>query len=196
LTRQLVGLPELHAPRFAWCGSIGPIALDVAGEILVRRVGSVIAHRFGLRGLFGCDFMLAAPDRPMLLEVNPRYTASVEVLEILCGLNLMEDHCVASGLSLAAERKQSSVTVPTGVTVGKVVVFASRDAVVPDTSTWTRMTPIGPLPALADLPDQGTRLARGRPFCSILAAAATEGECLRYLLRRAAEVSKRLTSPS
>ncbi|MBX3440490.1 MAG: ATP-grasp domain-containing protein, partial [Planctomycetaceae bacterium] len=80
LTRQLVGMSELNAQPFGWCGSIGPIVADVAGEILIRRTGSVIAHQFGLRGLFGCDFILESPDRPLLTEVNPRYTSSVEVL--------------------------------------------------------------------------------------------------------------------
>ncbi|MGD9853864.1 MAG: ATP-grasp domain-containing protein, partial [Planctomycetaceae bacterium] len=190
LTRQLIGMSELNAPPFAWCGTIGPIAIDVGGEILVRRTGSVIAHRFGLRGLFGCDFMLEAPDRPLLTEVNPRYTASVEVLEILCGLNLMQDHCRATGMDLPEIMPQSVLTAPFGATVGKVVLYAGQDSVAPDTSSWVRMTPVGPLPALADVPEQGTPLPRGRPVCTLLAAAASEGECLRYLLRRAADVAR------
>ncbi len=190
LTRQLIGLPELNAPSFGWCGSLGPIALDVGGEILVRRTGSVLAHQFGLRGLFGCDFMLEAPDRPLLVEVNPRYTASVELLEILCGFNLMREHCAATGMALPEEMEENVLTAPSGATVGKVVVFAGQDSVAPDTSSWVRMTPVGPVPALADVPEEGTLLPQGTPVCTLLAAAKTEDECRRYLLRRAAEVTR------
>jgi predicted ATP-grasp superfamily ATP-dependent carboligase len=100
LTRQLVGLQELHAAAFSWCGSLGPALLDTKAEILIRRTGTVLAHRFGLRGLFGFDFILDEDDQPLLTEVNPRYTGSVEVLEQLCELNLLVDHWVGCGRDL------------------------------------------------------------------------------------------------
>ena len=34
---------------------------------------------FGLKGLNGIDFLLTADDEPMFLEVNPRYSASMEL---------------------------------------------------------------------------------------------------------------------
>jgi predicted ATP-grasp superfamily ATP-dependent carboligase len=193
LTRQLVGLRELNARPFAWCGSIGPVVLDVAGEILVRRTGSVLAHHFGLKGLFGCDFIVPARDRPLLTEVNPRYTASVEVVEILGGFNLIRDHCAATGLEVPETLPQSILSAPSRATVGKVVLYAERDAIAPDTSAWRCMTPLGPIPALADVPERGSRVKRGSPVCTVLAAAATEADCYRYLLREALEVAQRLS---
>jgi predicted ATP-grasp superfamily ATP-dependent carboligase len=196
LTRQLVGLRELHARPFAWCGSIGPIVLDVAGEILVHRTGSVLAHHFGLKGLFGCDFVLPARDRPLLTEVNPRYTASVEIVEILGGFTLIRDHCGATGMELSESLPQSILSAPARATVGKVVLYAEHDAIAPDTSSWRRMTPRGPLPALADVPEPGSRLKRGSPVCTVLAAAATEADCCRYLLREARGVAQRVSGDS
>jgi predicted ATP-grasp superfamily ATP-dependent carboligase len=55
------------------------------------------------------------------------------------------------------------------------------------------MKPLGPVPALADVPEPGSRVKRGSPVCSVLAAAATEADCYRYLLREAREVANRLT---
>src|SRR5690606_22046574 len=114
LTRQLVGVAELNALPFHWCGSIGPVTLDTRGEILARRTGTVLAHRFGLRGLFGCDFIVNAKGEPLLTEVNPRYTGSVEVLEVLCGATLLEDHCRASGWDLPVEMESRWSVVSNG----------------------------------------------------------------------------------
>ncbi len=42
--------------------------------------GKVLTSEFGLKGIFGCDFVWDG-QRLWLLEVNPRFTASVEVVE-------------------------------------------------------------------------------------------------------------------
>ena len=45
----------------------------------------------GLRGLFGVDFVLR-DGIPWPVEVNPRYTASVEVLEFAAGIRALTLH--------------------------------------------------------------------------------------------------------
>ena len=49
-----------------------------------RRIGEVISGEFGLRGLFGVD-AIKRQDSIYPVEANPRYTASVEVLELALG---------------------------------------------------------------------------------------------------------------
>ncbi|MCA9109492.1 MAG: ATP-grasp domain-containing protein [Planctomycetaceae bacterium] len=196
LTQQMIGCPELNAGPFTWCGSVGPIILDPGGEILIRRTGAVLAHRFGLRGLFGCDFVLQTPTQPLLTEVNPRYTASVEILEVLAEANLMLDHCEATGMTLPEHRDPRVLVAPRGAVLGKMVLFADRDVVAPDTSSWLQMGPYGPIPAYADVPAQGTLLPKGSPICTVLAASAETDQCIGYMRRRLAEVSAVLTDPS
>src|SRR5262249_6268277 len=70
VTQQLVGEPWLHAKPFAYCGNIGP--LDTPPPAL--------ATRADLCGVWGIDF-ISHDGVPHVLEVNPRYTASAEVLE-------------------------------------------------------------------------------------------------------------------
>ena len=47
----------------------------------MTRIAKALARASDLHGLFGIDFVLDR-DRVWLTEVNPRYTASVEVLEL------------------------------------------------------------------------------------------------------------------
>ncbi len=101
-TRQLVGQPWLHAAPFHYCGSVGPLKLDAPVLSALRRLGAVLTNEFRLRGLFGVDFV-ARDGVPWPVEVNPRYTASVEVLE-------------------AAELS----------TAGKAILFAKADAIFPE----------------------------------------------------------------
>src|SRR5262249_30309839 len=86
LTRQLVGEAWLHASPFHYCGSVGPLSLDVRQHGDLQRLGGVLATRCGLRGLFGVDGVWR--DGTLWpVELNPRYTASVEVLEHATGLS-------------------------------------------------------------------------------------------------------------
>jgi uncharacterized protein len=194
LTRQLIGLEELNAPPFHWCGSIGPVALQTRGEILTRRTGTVLAHRFGLRGLFGCDFVVSRDGEPLLTEVNPRYTGSVEVLELLCGATLLEDHCRATGWDLPTDLDARPSVVPTGAVVGKAIYFADRDLVAPDTSAWPHVTPWEPLPGFADLPQPQATIRQGSPVCTIFAATMSFEECQQQLLGSAASIRAALSA--
>src|SRR5262249_25634739 len=61
-------------------------ALDAIGRLLVKSLG--------LRGLFGVDFVLEG-GRPWVVEVNPRYTASVEILELAGHRSFLREHAAA-----------------------------------------------------------------------------------------------------
>src|SRR5262249_36054714 len=77
VTRQLVGQAWLHAGPFQYCGSIGPLTLDPSMEHAWLRLGNALAAGFQLQGLFGVD-CIVRDQIPWPVEVNPRYTASVE----------------------------------------------------------------------------------------------------------------------
>jgi predicted ATP-grasp superfamily ATP-dependent carboligase len=196
LTRQLVGLQELHAAAFSWCGSLGPALLDTKAEILIRRTGTVLAHRFGLRGLFGFDFILDEDDQPLLTEVNPRYTGSVEVLEQLCELNLLVDHWVGCGRDLPEGLNPPPVVMSQAPVAGKVVLYSDRDCVAPPEDVWCATTPWQPFPGYADIPRAGSTIPRGAPVCSVLGTGTDFTQCLRYLLRNAEAGERLLTGDS
>ena len=80
LTQQLVGIEGLTDRPFAYCGSIGPIRVEKSVESELARFGVCLAREFGLRGVWGADFVLGS-DQLHVIEINPRMTASCEILE-------------------------------------------------------------------------------------------------------------------
>ncbi len=87
---QLIG-PAFGAPtEFGYAGSIGPIAVSDRTRELLQQLGDTLTRESQLRGLFGIDFILA-DDIPWLVELNPRYTASVEILERALGRALLAE---------------------------------------------------------------------------------------------------------
>jgi uncharacterized protein len=81
VARQLIDCSWTGAPRFHYAGSIGPIPLTEARRQELLRLGDLLATEFELQGWFGVDFIIDDQQRLWILEVNPRYTASMELLE-------------------------------------------------------------------------------------------------------------------
>ncbi len=83
LTRQLSGDPAFGAHGFAYCGSIlephRPELFASACEL-----AAAVAREFALRGACGIDF-IARGATPYAIEVNPRPTASMELVERATG---------------------------------------------------------------------------------------------------------------
>ena len=176
VTRQLVGLPEFHAGAFSYCGSIGPLQLHDAETGQWRRIGEVISGEFGLKGLFGVD-AIKRKDRIYPVEVNPRYTASVEVLELALGCRAIELHCDACNRRLPGAREQAA-----GDPVGKAILFAPADFV------FTRCIPDGV--TLADIPAQGTEIKQGHPVLTVITTGSSISAIGQSLKRAAHSIYK------
>lgn len=80
ITRQLGDCPWTRAPRFHYAGSIGPSNLSARLQSEVERLGQFLGTEYALRGWFGVDFVVDSRETINVLEVNPRYTASMELL--------------------------------------------------------------------------------------------------------------------
>ena len=173
ITRQILGRP---GRPFAYVGSIGPWPVEPEARDRVARLGRAVASAFGLVGVFGIDFVLA-DGHPWPVEVNPRYTASVEVLEWALGRSILADHLRASGSDAPAGSR------PVGdrpAFVAKAIVFADRPG------TWAEAaTGPGPsgFPEIADIPRLGTTFQAGEPVFTAFAAGPTESDCLASLAR-------------
>jgi predicted ATP-grasp superfamily ATP-dependent carboligase len=176
VTEQLVGEPWLHARPFHYCGSIGPV--DIPPDVFRHRVSALA--ELGLRGLWNTDFVLR--DRQAVpVEVNPRYSASVEVLEHARG-------APAFGVWLPSGR--SSVA---GV-VGKAIYFAPRDLTFPATGPWDAdlAGEFDPwrLPGFADIPAPGSFIDAGQPVLTFFATGKTPAEVRDRLQSRATELDR------
>jgi predicted ATP-grasp superfamily ATP-dependent carboligase len=94
-SQQLLGRDVGMDDRpFLYAGSIGPLVLSEDETARLQSQGCLLAERFALSGLFGVDFIRTG-DGLWLIEVNPRYTASVEVLERATGVSFLGCHAAA-----------------------------------------------------------------------------------------------------
>jgi predicted ATP-grasp superfamily ATP-dependent carboligase len=195
LTRQVVGDPRLGAAPFGWCGSVGPETLAVGTEHLMRRIGNYLSWKFGLCGLFGCDFIVDAEGTPWMTEVNPRYPASTEVLEYVLHVALIRDHCAAFGAELPEPRAAAAAPLHA---CGKFVLFSDRDftAAAPEEwlqpEEWLHAELWSHPPRLADVPAAGTAIRRGAPICTLFTQGETAAKCLEQLPDVVASVRARL----
>src|SRR5262249_25131981 len=121
---------QRHSPGgYRYAGNVLPLE----GTSRARREASAIADALtwehGLRGLNGFDFILRN-DRAVVLEVNPRYCASMELVERASGASVFGLH-----LRACQGHLPDRVEEPSGVW-GKAIVYATRTVAAPDTTAW------------------------------------------------------------
>jgi predicted ATP-grasp superfamily ATP-dependent carboligase len=162
---------------FQYAGSIGPVELTPAQHASVSAVGEALAGRFGLRGLFGVDFA-ALGDEVWTIEINPRYTASTEVLERTQGFNSVGLH-VAACRELSLPQPSAAVV---GSLCGKSIVYAERERIVDEqmVKALCERNRDRVWPQVADIPRAGTRLRPGHPVLTLF----TEGDSPASVRRR------------
>ncbi len=180
LSRQLVGDGRFGAHGYRYCGSMigNPGGLFHREEELfeaAQALAAGVTAEFSLVGLNGIDFV-ARGGVPYPIEVNPRYSASMELIERAHGLSMFEVHIRACGGTLPAPPP------PTGKVEGKAIVFARRDVALGDTRRWIGRG------SFADVPHPGERIYRGHPICTVFASGRDAESCRRLLIRRAATV--------
>ena len=155
---------QLRAPRgFRYAGNIMPLAASAAARAEVDALADALAREYGLRGLNGLDFVLR-DGRPVTLEVNPRYSASMELFERATSASVFELH-VAACQGMLPDRFE----VPSGVW-GKQIVYASRTVATPDTTAWLDQ-------GIRDIPHPGEVIRAGHPICTVLATGSTRTAC-------------------
>lgn len=196
VSQQLIGSAELHAPEFGYSGSIYPSPALCPVESLsrvadcydlIRLIGSTVSREFDLRGLFGIDFIHDGR-QVWLTEINPRYTASMELIEYgrqLSLLRLQQAACEGPSAVVVPER----FTDPPSPFLAKVVLYADRNARAPDLSNWIpSQVTLAELPRLADIPVAGSEIHHGQPVLTCLGEGADPDVLLQELSTRAKEL--------
>ncbi|MGH7225264.1 MAG: ATP-grasp domain-containing protein, partial [Gemmataceae bacterium] len=152
MTEQLIGESWLNAAPFRYCGSVGPMDCGIVKRPDPEHLGDLLARTCGLRGLFGVDGVLR--DGVFWpVEINPRYTASVEVIEYARGWPILAWH---ADIFQREQLPSASAMVGTGRCIGKAILFAASNLHFPADGPWiTELThPLLPneMPAYADIP--------------------------------------------
>jgi len=172
VTRQLIGTDWAGATGFQYAGSIGPLRLPETLLASLTRIGECLANRFQLLGLFGVDAILA-DQTAWPVEVNPRYTASVELIERALRIDAVESHVEA------CRRGRLPPSHPEGDAntscFGKAVVYANNDVTTTDRLTRSAVAANdGDWPRYADIPKTATDIRTGHPILTVFADGPNE----------------------
>jgi predicted ATP-grasp superfamily ATP-dependent carboligase len=192
LSRQLVGEHAFGAAGYRYCGSILAPAGDAQfgrDEDLVHAacaLARAVAEAFDVVGVNGIDFV-ETDGAPHAIEVNPRWSASMELVERAYDLSVFGAHAAACAAGALPEFDLVRARRGAGA-VGKAVLFARRDVTVGDTRAWLEDA------SIRDIPRPGERIRAGRPVCTVFAAGRDGAACHAALVRRAARVYDELAA--
>jgi predicted ATP-grasp superfamily ATP-dependent carboligase len=185
LSRLLAGERAFGAAGFRYSGSI-LVGMSDAGfpddERLCARaiaLAEAVTRAFGLVGVNGIDF-IARRGTPYPIEVNPRYTAAMELIERAYGLSIFDIHARACAGGLPAFDLGAVRHAPSPMAIGKAILYARADIVFGDTRPWLEDD------SVRDISAPGQRCRRGQPICTIFAGGRDAVECRAALGRRAA----------
>ncbi|WP_141700732.1 ATP-grasp domain-containing protein [Methyloceanibacter superfactus] len=175
---RVIGFSEqwpAPAPRRPWRygGAVRPANLTKAAEAEMTRAVARVVSAFGLKGLGSADFVLTE-NQPLLLEINPRPGATLDVFagaaKSLLGLHV---DAVKRGRlpreGLAFEGAAAST-----------IIHAPKRLIVPRSMIWPSWA--------ADLPKPGEQIDKQRPICTLLARAGTRGRAKRLVETRKASL--------
>ncbi len=171
-TQQLISpVAPRESQPFAYGGSIGPIdQLDNSPCPLtdkqidrVFRLAETVASASHLFGLFGIDFLVNV-NEVNVVEVNPRYTASVEILELSGWESLLSRVFENESIKSSGRRRKLQAAC-----VAKWILYAPQQWVAPDFSRYLQSDSPWDVPYLADVPAPGTVIQTGWPICTVFA---------------------------
>jgi predicted ATP-grasp superfamily ATP-dependent carboligase len=183
VSRQLVGEPAFGATGYQYCGSI---LVPGRANRDALELSRAVAEEFDLVGVNGIDF-IEHEGAASAIEVNPRWSASMELVEYAYGVSVFGAHaaaCTSGALpafDLGTARQRAR-------TIGKAVVFARRNVVVGDSREWLVPLAARVLPPIRDIPHPGERIAAGRPVCTVFASGRDLAACHAALVERAEQV--------
>jgi predicted ATP-grasp superfamily ATP-dependent carboligase len=135
------------------------------------------ARKLDLVGLNCIDF-IDRDDVAVPIEINPRWSASMELVERGHGLSTFAAHASAC---TTGELPTIDITQPhaTHNTVGKAILYARHDLVCGDTRAWLDD------PTVRDVPHPHEHIPAGRPVCTVFAAGVRPDACYTALVERA-----------
>ncbi len=174
----LAGEPAFGATGFRYCGSLFPLRAETAIAARLDALVQALTVEFALVGVNGLDFVLRDGEA-FVLELNPRYCASMELVERATGASVFDVHVEACRGRLGVPFAPP----PAGVW-GKAIVWAQADGVAPDTRAWLGGDTV------RDVPAPGAPLRRGQPICTVFATGSDDAECHGRLVASAQAIAR------
>lgn len=155
VSEQLLGMPKVgQREPFGYCGNIVPLSAPAHIIDRCKDTAERVVSHFSLIGSNGVDLVVSEEGTPYVIEVNPRFQGTIECVERVLRLNLVEAHvraCVERRLPAILKEAQSFCM--------RLVLFARQRSAAPDLSV---------LKECRDVPSPGAIVEEGEPLCSIV----------------------------
>jgi predicted ATP-grasp superfamily ATP-dependent carboligase len=183
VSRQIVGDQAFGADGFRYCGSIlsHPAELFDDGEAIAAQaqtLAAAVARQWRLLGVNGLDF-IARGGTAYPVEVNPRWSASMELVERASGTSMFALHAGACAKGILAAEPMPMAS---RAAIGKAIVFSRADVVAIGPRHWLGRRDV------ADVPRRGSAIRAGAPICTVFAEADDVPACYARLKRRAGDI--------
>jgi len=166
LNEQLLGVNELGQEEpFGYCGNVVPLVTTRSVMNRCKNTTERITSHFGLIGSNGIDFVISKEGIPYVVEVNPRFQATLECVERVLGINMVEAHmkaCLQGILPIIVKK--------TAVFCTRLILFAPQRSIIPDLSVFEEVR---------DIPIPEVIIEKGEPVCSIVREGADRNSSLR-----------------
>jgi predicted ATP-grasp superfamily ATP-dependent carboligase len=160
-TNEQYCLDNLDSP-FQLAAIEAPVILSSEHETLLNKAIASITKETGLIGLNSLDFIIDAQQNLYLLEINPRPSASCELLH---KGNLFKAHILSCQNNLPTLPPHSSYT----NTIGLYYLYAPKSVIIPDNITWPTES--------HDHPQANSVIKQGDPICTLVITAKTHQQC-------------------
>ncbi|MGB9693351.1 MAG: ATP-grasp domain-containing protein [Fervidobacterium sp.] len=182
INEQLIGVKKLGCTTpFGYCGNVVPLKLDNKILRRVEQISLTLGTRLKLVGTNGFDFVIRPDGEPFLMEVNPRFQGTLELVKYVTGLNLVEWHIKACYGELPKEIP------PYRGYAAKMIIFAKRKSIIPDLSGINH---------LFDVPNPGTIVNKGNPICTVQVFSDTRKKAIEKAFKIVSKVKKTIKNSS
>jgi predicted ATP-grasp superfamily ATP-dependent carboligase len=166
VNEQLLGDRRLGAKNaFEYCGNCVPFTASEDVREACIAVSEKIVSDFGLVGSNGVDVIVSTEGIPFVVEVNPRFQGTLECVERVYGLNVVDAHVEAC----VKRRLVRRTGAPRGVCT-RLILYSPQRSVAPDLAGGR---------GVRDVPMQGVIIEEGEPLCSIISEGPTRDASLR-----------------
>lgn len=153
-TQDIAGQP------FVYAGSVGPVEM-VRHRAAMERLGEFVAGRCPGVGCFNIDFIIDG-SQCWVLEINARYSASMEIHERILGRSLLLH--AGDGVGTGVKERQDESRHAGDTRIRKEVVFARSEC----RFQIEGIRRTFPGRQIADFPNDGTVIGEGEPICTLL----------------------------
>ncbi len=184
-----------NATGWNYAGSVTVPPPDWVREVVA--FAELLACQHRLFGAVGIDCIRESSGQTVVLEVNPRPTSSMELVERTDGVSIASSHLKAFGI----DSPKAGAIIPHShlPVAGKAILYAEKPVVMDSEVVKTlarlaeRWSPDEGLPAIADLPPQGCKIKTGSPLLTIFADGDTTESVERLLEHRLKELRTALS---